>query len=160
MSGGTGLQAVAAMADNRVIGRAGGLPWHLPGDFRWFKRKTMGGTLVMGRKTFESIGRPLPGRRCVVLTGDHTWHHEGVEVVHEPGEVSADRWPGDVFVIGGASVYAALLPKCTDVFLTRVRGVFDGDTFLPEFESEFNPPTVVLSDPEFDVLHFTRRLEL
>ncbi len=154
-----GLQAVVAMSANRVIGCNGGLPWHLPEDFRWFKHKTMGGTLVMGRKTFESIGRPLPGRRNVVLTRDLHWSHPGVEIIHDAEEVSAGRWPGDVFVIGGATVYAALLPCCTDVFLTLVRGNFAGDTFLPPFESSFPPPTRLLSTPQFDILHYQRVLD-
>lgn len=151
-----GLQAVVAMDRNRVIGKDGGLPWHLPADFQWFKRKTMGGTLVMGRRTFESIGRPLPGRRNVVVTRDTAWRHDGVEVVHDAAAVTPARWPGDVFVIGGARLYDALLPRCTDVFLTLVRGTHDGDTVLPPFERAFPPPAIVLTTPEFTVLHYHR----
>lgn len=157
MSTQPGLQALVAMSADRVIGCNGNLPWHLPDDFRWFKQKTMGGTLVMGRKTFESIGKPLPGRHNVVLTRDPTWSFPNIEVIHELDCVSTDRWSGDVFVIGGATIYAALLPHCTDVFLTQVHATYPGDTFLPAFEHLFPAPSRIFSTPAFDILHYCKR---
>ena len=154
---GRGLQAVVAMAENRVIGRAGGLPWRLPRDFRWFKTRTMGGTLVMGRRTYESIGRALPGRHSVVLTRRGDWRAPGVEVVHEADGVDAGRWPGEVFVIGGANLFSLLLPRCSDMLLTLVRGEFPGDVRLPAFEHRFLPPCVLLRAREFEIRHYRRR---
>ncbi len=153
---GRGLQAVVAMAENRVIGDAGNLPWHLPADFRWFKRRTMGGTLIMGRKTFESIGMPLPGRHSVVLTGNRDWQHQGVEVLHDADAIQAQRWPGEVFVIGGAQLYAQLLPRCTDVLLSLIYGTIDGDTVLPPFERAFAAPVLLRRFPEFEIRHYRR----
>ncbi len=153
-----GLQAVVAMASNRVIGNGGKLPWHLPADFRWFKRRTMGGTLIMGRTTFESIGKPLPGRHSVVLTRNRQWQFPGVEVIHDPLEIQATNWPGEVFVIGGAQVYAELLPRCSDFLLTRVTGEYTGDTVLPPFEQEFAEPTRLRKLPDFEIWHYRRLL--
>jgi dihydrofolate reductase len=125
------MKAIAAMAENRVIGRGGRIPWHLPEDFRWFKRATMGGVVVMGRKTFDSLGRPLPGRENVVVSRMMA-ESDGVRVVRDVGEITDAAFPGrEVWVIGGAELYSALLPSCSDLFLSEVRGHFDGDAFFP-----------------------------
>jgi dihydrofolate reductase len=129
------LTAIVAMTQDRVIGKAGSLPWHLPEDLAFFKRTTSGHPIVMGRKTFESIGRPLPKRRNIVLTRDHEWSAPGVEVIHHPDELeSLPDLDGQVFIIGGAEIYLAFLPKLDDLIVSHVFGDHDGDTRLPEFE--------------------------
>jgi dihydrofolate reductase len=134
--GGRRVVLVAAVADNGVIGRDGGMPWHLPEDFAHFRRVTAGHTLVMGRATYDSIGRPLPGRPNVVVTRDPAWSADGVQVAHSPGQAwaLADRHDGDVAVIGGSAVYAAALPLADVQVLTEVHLAPDGDTTYPAFD--------------------------
>lgn len=131
---------VAALARNRVIGHEGRIPWHLPHDFAHFKRETLGHTLVMGRLTWDSIGRPLPGRRTVVITRDLTFDpgHDDVHVVHSLEtalELAADL-PGDVMVAGGGQVYEAALPHATHQVLTEVDLEPEGDAFYPVYAAE------------------------
>ncbi len=124
---------IAAVARNGVIGRRGGIPWHLPEDFAHFKATTLGHTLVMGRATYDSIGRPLPGRRTIVLTRDPDWHADGVMIAHDLDSalaLAADL-PGDVYVAGGAHVYAAAMQRADEQILTEVNQAPDGDTFYP-----------------------------
>lgn len=147
------MKAIAAMARNRVIGANGSIPWHLPEDFRWFKKMTLGGVVVMGRKTFESLGRPLPGRRNVVVSSSATI--EGVELLRsldEFDEASYDAAP--VWIIGGANVYAQTLPRCSDLYLSIVDAVPPGDAFFPEFESYFSLPEVVARHEGFEIHHY------
>jgi len=123
---------ILARARNGVIGAKGGLPWHLPEDLAFFKRTTMGHPIVMGRRTWESIGRPLPGRRSVVVTRERGYSAAGAEVVHSLDEAillcpDAD----EVFVIGGAQLYAEALPRADRLLLTEIHADFAGDTFLP-----------------------------
>jgi dihydrofolate reductase len=150
------LTAIVAMTQDRVIGKAGSLPWHLPEDLAFFKRTTSGHPIVMGRKTFESIGRPLPKRRNIVLTRDHEWSAPGVEVIHHPDELeSLPDLDGQVFIIGGAEIYLAFLPKLDDLIVSHVFGDHDGDTRLPEFESAFPKTESLETHPEFEVIrHF------
>src|SRR5262245_13536084 len=108
------------MSENRVIGAGGHIPWHLPEDFKWFKQITMGHTLVMGRRTFESIGRPLPGRRTVVLSRGGFRHPE-VLTVGSLNELERLERDGDLFICGGAEIYAQALPRCSELFLTLVK---------------------------------------
>jgi len=127
---------VAAVADNGIIGADGGIPWRIPEDFAHFKTLTMGGVLVMGRATYESIGRPLPGRRTIVLTRDPSWTADGVLVARDLDDALAQSagLPGEVFVVGGAAVYAAALPVATHQVLTEVHLSPDGDTRYPDFD--------------------------
>lgn len=125
---------VVAVARNGVIGRDGGLPWRLPADLRFFKRVTMGHHLIMGRKTWDSIGRPLPGRTMVVLTRDRRLEIPGVEVVHAlPEALALARAAGEseAFVIGGADVFALALPLADRLYLTRVHADVEGDVCFP-----------------------------
>lgn len=150
------LTAVVAMTADRVIGRDGGLPWHLPEDLAFFKRTTSGNPIVMGRKTYESIGRPLPKRRNIVMTRDRGWSAPGVEVIHGPGEL--EKLPdlaGRVFIIGGSEVYRAFLPRLEDLLVSHVSGAYEGDTRLPPFEEEFPRSEAVESHAGFEVVrHF------
>jgi dihydrofolate reductase len=134
------LVLIVARAKNGVIGKDGGLPWHLPEDLRRFKRMTVGKPVIMGRKTFESIGKPLPGRQNIVLTRDANWHAEGVTVVPNLAEAVAaagldPRARADgIMVIGGAQIYAEALPSATRIELTEVDAEPAGDTILPPFD--------------------------
>ncbi len=123
---------VVAMDKNRAIGRAGALPWHLPDDLKRFKALTLGKTVLMGRKTFESIGRPLPKRRNVVLTKDPNFGAESVEVVHALDD--ALLLDEEIMVIGGGEIYSLFLPMATHLHLTLVETTIpDADTFFPEW---------------------------
>jgi dihydrofolate reductase len=127
------ISIIVAMAKGNVIGRDGNLPWHLSNDLKRFKSLTMGHHIVMGRKTYESIGRPLPGRVSVVVTRQASYSVEGVIIVHSLDE-ALQRANGDdeVFVIGGAQIYAQALPLAGRIYLTRVDGEVSGDTRFPQ----------------------------
>ena len=114
-----------------MIGRDGALPWRIPADLKRFKAMTLGKPMIMGRKTFESFGKPLPGRRHIVLTRDPDWKAQGAEVARTVEEALAQAGEGEVAVVGGAEVYALLLPYCDRVELTEVHGDFTGDTLMP-----------------------------
>lgn len=151
------FRAIAAMSLNRVIGRGNQIPWHLPEDFKWFKQTTMGQVLVMGRKTFESIGRPLPGRETVVLSRG-SFAAPGIRVVKTLDGLPPADDARDWFLCGGAEVYRQALPQCADLFLTLVkREVPDGDAFFPRFEESFELVATLRDTPEFTILHYCRR---
>jgi dihydrofolate reductase len=133
------ITLVVARARNGVIGNDGALPWHLPADLKRFKAITVGKPVVMGRKTFESIGKPLPGRHNIVLTRQADWHAQGVTVVPNLAEAVAaagldPRTRGDVMIIGGAEIYALALPVATRIDVTEVDAEPAGDTRLPPFD--------------------------
>jgi len=150
------FKAIAAMALNRVIGRDHHIPWHLPDDFRWFKRLTMGHVLVMGRRTFESIGRPLPGRETIVLSRSG-FQVPGVRTVSDLASLDPTSDPRDFFICGGAEIYTQTLPRCSDLYLTLVKREVDGDTFFPPFEDRFDLAKILETNPEFDILHYVNR---
>lgn len=149
------MKAVAAMSENRVIGRGSRIPWHLPEDFKWFKQLTMGHILVMGRKTFESIGRPLPGRETIVLSRSQ-FAHPGVRVISDLSDAGAAAQGREVFICGGAEIYGLALPHCSDLYLTLVKQTVEGDVFFPPFEGLFRFKGVLLERPGFEVRHYTR----
>jgi dihydrofolate reductase len=125
---------VLARADNGVIGVDGRLPWRLPADLKRFKALTMGRPMVMGRKTFDSFPAPLPGRRHIVLTRDAAWHAPGAEVAHDVDAALALAGAGEVAVIGGAEIYALMLPHADRIELTEVHCAPDGDARVPAFD--------------------------
>ena len=125
--------AIVAMADNGVIGRGNGLPWHLPDDLKRFKILTMGHAMLMGRKTWDSIGRPLPGRRSLVLSRNPRWHAQGAERVATVEEAAARSGEATLFVIGGAEVFSIAWPLVGRVELTEVHAQPAGDTRLSGF---------------------------
>ena len=128
---------VVAMADNGVIGRDNRLPWHLPDDLKRFRALTMGHALLMGRRTFESIGRPLPGRRNLVLTRNAAWRAGGCETVTSPAAaIAMAGGPGELLVIGGAEVFLACWPMVGRIELTEVHAAVSGDTLLSGFERD------------------------
>ncbi len=126
---------IVAMAANRVIGRGGTLPWHLSADLRRFRQLTTGHAIIMGRKTYESIGRPLPQRRSIVISRNRKFRAEGVEVVAGLDEALAlCRGEPQVFVIGGSSIYAEALPRADRLYITQVHASVEGDTWFPPVE--------------------------
>ncbi len=136
------ISLISAMDRNRLIGSDNRLPWHLPADFAWFKQQTLGKPILMGRKTFESIGRPLPGRHNIVLSRDSGLRLEGVQCVTSMPEAiaAATDAAGDtveLMVIGGAAVYRMCLPQAQRLYITHVQGEFDGDAWFPAFAGDW-----------------------
>lgn len=130
------IAVVVAMARGGVIGRAGGLPWHLPADLRYFKSITMGKPIIMGRATHESIGRALPGRQNIVLTRRAGYAAAGCTVVNSPGAaIEAADGAEEAMVIGGAEVYAAFLPLADRLYLTAIDADIPGDTHFPPYDA-------------------------
>jgi len=132
------ISMIAAMANNRVIGNGNQMPWHLPADLQHFKRVTMAKPVIMGRKTFESIGRPLPGRRNIVITRNTNYQVDGVEVVTSPDEaLSLVEGVEEVMVIGGGNIYEQFLPQADYLYLTFIHQDIMGDTQFPDYHSGF-----------------------
>lgn len=135
------LTMIAAQAENRVIGRNNQLPWYLPEDLKYFKRVTMGKPIIMGRKTYESIGKPLPGRTNIVLTSQPGFSAEGVVVCHSMDEavehasaVAEVNGCDEAVVIGGEAIYTEMLPRADRIYLTEVHAQVEGDAFFPAFD--------------------------
>lgn len=150
------LTAIVAMSANRVIGREGKLPWHYPEDLKFFKRTTLGHPILMGRATFDSIGKPLPGRQNIVLS--HTMQpREGVTVIRDVAELP--KVCGDaqsVFVIGGARVFEALLPQCDILYLTYIAQDYEGDVLLPPFEHLFTHVEVLHREGDLEFRRYKK----
>jgi len=134
------LALIAAVADNNAIGINNKMPWHLSDDLRYFKAVTMGKAIIMGRKTFDSLGRALPGRVNIVITHNEHWHHEGVRVAHTldnalalAKNLDADN---EVMVIGGEQIYRQAIDHADRLYLTRIHQSFDGDAFFPDIASQ------------------------
>ncbi len=144
------------MSLNRVIGRGGQIPWHLPEDFQWFKQMTTGQVVVMGRKTFEGIGKPLPNRETLVLSRSQ-FLHPGARTVSALGQIDVAHESREVFICGGADVYRQALPLCSDLYLTLVKRVVEGDAFFPPFEDQFELVERLRDAPEFEILHYRNR---
>ncbi len=156
------MQAVAAMSLNRVIGRNNTIPWHIPADFKWFKELTMGHILVMGRKTYESIGKALPGRTIFVLSRQN---HQipNATTIASFSELDKHLSKGDprkIFICGGAQVYEQAMGLCTDLFLTVVKREVQGDAFMPPFEHLFPYVKELCSEDEFKIIHYSKNREL
>lgn len=149
---------VAAVARNRVIGADNALPWSIPEDMARFRELTMGGALIMGRETFESIGRPLPGRVTIVLTRRPDWSHQGVEVAHSLDralEIAASQGV-DAFVSGGADVYRAALEMADRMELTEVDEEPAGDTLFPEVDWSQWQEVSRVDHPGFSFVRYDR----
>ncbi|MCG6976504.1 MAG: dihydrofolate reductase [Acidiferrobacterales bacterium] len=129
------ISLIAAIADNGVIGRDNTLPWHLPADLKYFKKVTMGHPIIMGRKNFADIGRPLPGRHNIILSRDLSFNADGCTVAHNPKEALAAAGDAkEVFVIGGAEVYRIFLPLADRLLITQVHINADGDIRFPDYD--------------------------
>jgi dihydrofolate reductase len=131
------ISLIVAMAENRVIGRGNQMPWHLPADLRHFKNVTLGKPVIMGRKTYESIGRPLPGRRNVVITRNTAWQAEGVECADSlDAALALVDTHAEVMIIGGGQLYREALPLAHRLYLTHIQlSVMDADTWFPDYSS-------------------------
>lgn len=150
------LIAIVAMSANRVIGREGKLPWHYPEDLKFFKRTTLGHPILMGRATFDSIGKPLPGRQNIVLSRTMP-PREGVTVIRDIAELPQVCGEADaVFVIGGARVFEDLLPRCDGLFLTYITKDYEGDVFLPAFEHLFRLAEVLETSGDLEFRRYER----
>ncbi|TXR54572.1 dihydrofolate reductase [Reinekea thalattae] len=140
------ISMIWAMAENRTIGRDNKLPWHLPNDLKYFKQLTTGKAVIMGRKTYDSIGKPLPNRSNIVITRDTQFYAEGVQVAHSLDEAielaeaaSLVNANDEVIVMGGAEIYRLCLPKADRLYITFVHADVDGDAHFPEFDlSQYN----------------------
>lgn len=128
------LSILVAHDQQRVIGVDNTLPWHLPNDLKHVKKLSTNHTLVMGRATFDSIGKPLPNRRNVVLTRNKSFQHEGVDVIHSMEDIF--DLPGHIFVFGGQSLFEEMIDKVDDMYITVIEDKFDGDTFFPPYTFE------------------------
>src|SRR5438094_8670 len=153
------FKAIAAMSENRVIGAGNKIPWHLPEDFKWFKKMTTGQVIVMGRKTFEAIGKPLPNRTTIVLTRSGT-PIPGAQTASDLGEIdraSAAFAGREIFICGGAQIYQQALPLCSDLYLTVVKRIVQGDVLFPAFEDRFELAKELIDNLEFKILHYRNR---
>ncbi|NVJ59032.1 MAG: type 3 dihydrofolate reductase [Gammaproteobacteria bacterium] len=129
------ISLICAMANNRVIGKDNAMPWHMPADLKHFKQTTMGKPIVMGRKTFESIGRPLPGRENVVITRNKDWHSEGVTVVESIEQALEHLQQHDeIMITGGGNIYQQTIDQADRLYLTFIDLTTDGDAFFPKYD--------------------------
>lgn len=154
----TNFKAIAAVAENGVIGRGLEIPWHISEDFKHFKRTTTGGVIVMGRHTWESFkGRALPNRENVIVSSQIK-EADGAKVFGSLEEVAKayENDERDVWIIGGAKLYEAALPMCSELILSRVKMRPDGDVFFPPFEKMFEPRETLLKEELFDVVRYVR----
>ena len=147
------------MSLNRVIGSGNKIPWHLPEDFKWFKKLTTGNIVIMGRKTFESIGKPLPNRTTIVVSRSPD-AIPGAQKITDLAQIDPDapEFSGrELFICGGAQIYQQALPLCSDLYLTLVNRVVEGDTYFPPFEEQFVLAEELLNTPDFKILHYRNR---
>jgi dihydrofolate reductase len=131
------LSLLLAAAENNVIGKDNKLPWHLPNDLKYFKNLTWGMPVIMGRKTYESFGKPLRGRRNIVITRNKDWKAEGVDMVNsieEAIDLAKESAVKEIFIIGGGEIFKTILPKADRIYLTRIHHSFEGDAYFPEIK--------------------------
>lgn len=149
------FKAIAAMASNRTIGTQGKLPWHIPEELRWFRQTTLHQTLLMGRKTFESMGcRALPERTTYVLSSQKMSSYEGVRSITSIDELTDIQ--GTIWLCGGAHMYEQFLPLCSELFLTVIHKAYEGDAFFPKFEHLFKKQSILKSTEDFEVQHWIK----
>ena len=148
--------ALAAMAKNRVIGNGHKIPWHLPEDFKWFKEKTMGQVIVMGRKTFESIGKPLPKRDNIVITRQ-TINHPNIVVLHSFDDLCNYQTDKQIIICGGAQIYQLALPHCQELFISHVHRNYTGNILFPPFEDNFRACETTRETSDFKVVRYIRK---
>ena len=151
------LKAIAAASLNRVIGKDGDLPWRLPEDLKWFKKITSGHAILMGRKTWDSLGGPLPNRRNLVLSRSLE-AVDGMEVIRSLDALGELDLESDLFVIGGGELYRQLLSECSELYLTTVlRELPDGDAFFPQHEHLFEPVETLAETEDFVLCRWERK---
>ena len=148
------MMAIAAMTPSRVIGRGSQIPWRIPGEQKWFKEVTMGHPILMGSRTFESIGRPLPGRQNLVVSRTRSW--PGVEIIRDLSQFDPEGYSAEVYVIGGAEIYRQLLDRCRELLITRLKTEYEGDVYFPEFESTFRLIEQIRETPDYAIQRWSR----
>lgn len=149
------MKAIAAMAKNRIIGNNGKIPWYLPEDFKWFKEQTINGTVIMGRKTFESLRKPLPARNNIVIS--KTSNFDNVITYSNLNDIPLSTKQKDsTWIIGGSEIYKQTLPECTDLYLSILNENKEGDTYFPDFESYFKLKNIIKNFKDFSIFHYIR----
>jgi len=149
------LRAIAAVAENKIIGFDNKLPWWIRDEAKWFRRMTYGSTVIFGRKTFESLGRALPNRANIVLSRSNIFF-PGAQVIHSLEELA--NFTNDAWVCGGAEIYQQLLPACCELYVSTIRGRHEGDRVFPEYESMFLKDRILLDTDKFYVTRFVNKL--
>ncbi|MDR1401808.1 MAG: dihydrofolate reductase [Puniceicoccales bacterium] len=145
------MRAIAAVAENGTIGNKNSIPWKIPEEMSFFRKMTQNASVLMGRKTFESIGHPLPDRQNIVITRDPDWAREDVITIANFRQLLELGIKKTLWVCGGAMVYGALLPACRELYLSTIFGEFAGDTKFPEFNNLFTISKIILACPAFRV---------
>ncbi len=140
------MKAIAAMTPSRVIGRGNTIPWKIPGEQKWFKEVTMGQCVLMGSKTYLSIGKPLPGRRNLIVSRTQTW--QGAEMIRDLSQFDPANYQKEVFVIGGAEIYRQLLDRCDELLIV----------YFPEFQSKFSAVEQIRETPDYSIFRYARRI--
>jgi dihydrofolate reductase len=133
------ISLLVAASENNVIGKNNALPWTLPSDLKYFKNQTWGMPVVLGRKTFQSLGKPLKGRKTIIVTRNKNWHAEGADVVYDLKDAikkATDYGAKEVFVIGGAEIFRQSISEASRIYITRIHHQFEGDTYFPEIDKE------------------------
>jgi dihydrofolate reductase len=154
----TNVAMIAAVGRNGVIGDGDRMPWHLPEDLQHFKAATLGHTMIMGRRTFDAIGRVLPGRRTIVITRQRDWHHAGVETAHSLPDALFLAGPGDeVFVVGGGQVYAEAMPYASRLVITHVDQAPEGSVTFPDIDEHVWQATAREPHDGFAIVTYERR---
>lgn len=142
------ISLIVATGENNVIGLNNKMPWHLPADLAYFKRVTTGHAIVMGRKTFESIGRPLPKRTNIILTRDKNFQATDCHIIHSVEAALELSKQDQLFIIGGAEIYKQFLPHADKIYLTHIHQNFEGDTFFPKLTDEWKLVSTEKHDPD------------
>jgi dihydrofolate reductase len=149
------MKAIVAMTPSRVIGRENSIPWKIPGEQKWFKEATMGHCVLMGSKTYLSIGRLLPGRRNLIVSRSRTW--EGAEMIRDLSQFDPAHYPQEVYVIGGAEIYRQLLDRCDELLITELKAEYAGDVYFPEYQSKFVAVEQIRETPDYWIFRYVRR---
>jgi dihydrofolate reductase len=150
------MKAIVAMTPSRVIGRGNTIPWKIPGEQKWFKEVTMGHCVLMGSKTYLSIGRLLPGRRNLIVSRSQTW--PGAEMIRDLSQFDPANYQEEVYVIGGAEIYQQLVDRCDELLITRLKAEYPGDVYFPEYESEFSIVEQIRETPDYWIFRYAHRL--
>lgn len=150
------MKVIVAMTPNRVIGSGNMIPWKIPGEQRWFREVTMGHCVLMGSKTYVSIGKPLPGRRNLVVSRSRSW--EGVEMIRDLSRFDPTDYREEIYVIGGAEIYQQLLDRCDELLITQLKTEYPGDTYFPEYESRFSVAEQIRETPDYWIFRYLRRV--